>query len=222
MPPAPTTRPSTRKAAPNPSMKGPSWTRRTSSTGPTTLPSMSTTSLRSSSPRRTVIAPRDVADDVIAHPLLGRERRHLFAIETESHSVADVGHAAYGNANGVVGLVRRCGGDEAAQPVSQPRMPGARQQGAGPAQQCRNVDRTGVVAIGELDVVNLAAELVIPVDKLTVEQLQGGVHHATFGLHAPPFVMIIRGMVTIAITSRMTRYTVPRALAKRPLTCSPM
>src|SRR6266480_3568270 len=100
--PAPMTSPSTRRAAPKPSISGPSWTRRTSSTDPIGLPSESTTALWSSSAKRTMATPGDVAHDVVSNPTLTHKGRHVLAVQAEGDVVPDVGDAGDGYADGIV------------------------------------------------------------------------------------------------------------------------
>src|ERR1700750_1770788 len=98
MPARPITSPSSRSALPKPSMYGPSCTRRTSVTRPRRVPSPSTTADPLAS-LISIVPPRgDVADDVIAHPVLGGDRRQGRLLERDGDGAADVGHVADGDA----------------------------------------------------------------------------------------------------------------------------
>ena len=93
------------------------------------------------------------------------------------------------------------------------------QQGTGPGD-----DRNDVVDAFrchvDLEIVDVAAEPSAPVNELVVEEMQRGIEPSTG--HWPAFVMIIKGMVANAITTRMTRYTVATAFKTRPFVSSPM
>src|SRR5215211_9025403 len=98
MPPRPTTRASTRKAEPKPSMKGPSCTSRMSATRPRRAPAASTTAAPSTSLISIVAAPRDVAHDVVADPVLGGGAGEVGLLDAERHGAADVADSRDGDA----------------------------------------------------------------------------------------------------------------------------
>src|SRR5947199_8965609 len=97
----PTMRPSTRNAAPKVPTKGPSWTRRTSWTLPTSCPAASTTRLCSSSLRRTS-RPRDPSDEVVARPVLEPREFQLVL----GHGQTDRGRDLLDHAAGDAGRAR--------------------------------------------------------------------------------------------------------------------
>src|SRR5215210_5478299 len=94
-------RPSTRNAAPNGNSRGPSWTMRTSSTEPMSIPSASTTRECSRS-LRFMTASRDVADDVVSGPPLSGRDPDLFLVEADLDVGPDVAHDVEGNAGRIV------------------------------------------------------------------------------------------------------------------------
>src|SRR4051812_45070424 len=99
-------RPSTRNALPNGRSIGPSWTMRTSATPPMSAPFASTTRQRMRSLRR-MPAPRDVVDDVIAHPTLGRVRSDLLDSQADLDRGAHVADRVEGNSSRIVVTDRR-------------------------------------------------------------------------------------------------------------------
>ena len=70
------------------------------------------------------------------------------------------------------------------------------------AAMCRLPLASGSV---ELEVVDLAAQAIVAVDELTVQELEPGMEDPTGGHHAPALVMIINGIVATDTTRRMPR-----------------
>src|SRR5690349_13887414 len=111
--PVPTISDSSRSAVPQSPFRGPSWTRTTLWTLPTTWPSTSTTSQRSSS-LSLMARSRDAVDEVVAGPGLQPVRRQVVAAEGHLEVVAHLADHAEGDAGGrrLVGQPRVEGGEE--------------------------------------------------------------------------------------------------------------
>jgi hypothetical protein len=143
----------------------------------------------------------NVTDDVVSCPSFERERGHVLAVHGEGDVVSDVGDVRERDTHGIAAAR---GGDRPGgtpEPQSDSSVSGPRHERARPAQDGGDVEAAEFVGLGDLQVVDLAAQPIGPIDELTVQQLQAGVEHASGGHHAPPLVMMISGIVATEITS---------------------
>src|SRR4051812_42069708 len=214
----PTMSPSTRNAAPKVPTRGPSWTRRTSWTLPTSPPAASTTRLCSSSLRRTSRS-RDPSDEVVARPVL--EPRQLQVVL--GHGQTDRGGDLLDHAEGDAGRTWLGEGVEPAVHRLEPLAHAAPQptgQRARAGQDGGHHRRPVLVALGhgQLQVVDLARQSSVAVEDLPVEQAQTRVQASPWAHdYCPALVTIIKGMAAADATRTMIRKIDPKALANRPL-----
>src|SRR5215216_4349581 len=200
----PTSSPSTRRPAPNPPSRGPSWTRRTSWTRPAERPVWSTTSAPSSSLRR-IAGSGQVADDVVAGPGLQPVGLQLRLGHAQVDGVVDPFDDGERDAGGapVVALAQAVG--DRLQPGPEPATdPAAERAGAG--QDRGHLRWPAALGDLELQVVDLAGEPAVLVDQLPVEQVQPGFQDAAgHGGQLPALVRTINGIVATATTRSRSR-----------------
>jgi hypothetical protein len=87
-----------------------------------------------------------------------------------------------------------------AEPPTEALVTGPGEEGSRPAQDRGEMDVAEFVGLGQLDVVDLAAEPALTVDELSIEQAESGVDDAAGGHHAPALVMIMSGIVASEIS----------------------
>src|SRR5215208_8454911 len=127
----PTSSPSTRRLAPKPPTRGPSWTRRASWTWPALRPASSTTSAASRSLRR-IAGSGEVADEVVAGPGLEAVGLQLGlghaqvdgALDPLDHAEGDAGGAPVVAVAEAVGDRLQPGAETAADPAAERPRPG--------------------------------------------------------------------------------------------------
>src|SRR5829696_4477498 len=153
---------------------------------------------------------RDLADDVVAQPVLPVEDRRLVHLEVELDVDADVAHLLPRNpirlAMRIAAEARREARDEPAEPRSEP----TRERDAANLDE-GDARRLALVQLGD-DAVDLADLRLAAVDQLFVEDVADKLHRQ------PP--RISSGMVTTASTKPSANTNSTAAFAILPLRCS--
>src|SRR5215218_7543980 len=196
--------PSSRRPAPKPPIRGPSWTRRTSWTRPALRPAWSTTSAPSSSLRR-IVGSGQLPDDAVAGPGLQPVGLQLGLGDAEVDGAADLLDDGERDPGGmVVVAVAQAVGDRLQPGPEPPPEPAAERPR--PGQDGRHRRRAAAGGELQLEVVNLARQAAILVDQLPVEQVQSRVHGAAGHRdQLPALVRIINGIVATATTTSNRR-----------------